>query len=236
MIVFHVANIYDSGNRDENHRLSRARDTWRRGDLLDRTMRIEELPRNSRRTLGDVRTLPFIRDMVDLTLRGVLINPVLVLTNADTCLPTDFMEEIEHAFWGKDNVLCYSHRRNFSRFPKRNLSIQGINNRGEPFSGIDMVAFDKVWWQRNKFPDLLLGCEGWDWVFKFWPGATRLRDCVFHEYHRPYWMAHRTSPGEIWNKARCIDWLSEQGDRIPEIEKDWPTLDQYRKDLKHGQE
>lgn len=248
MQIRHAVNIYDHPNQAEQMRLKRAASTWEpakpyNSNPLQETFSLripnDMLPRLSNVVFGDTRSLPFVKDLIQVALEfGIRQkvrpeNPIIVVTNADTCICTDTWNVISAEFWGSDNKIAYSHRRNFTRWPKRRLSVRDIEIRGEPFVGIDLVAFDSVWWQKNKnaFPDMVLGCEGWDWIFKFWQGSVKLRDCVYHEYHYPpYWMSNRTCPGELWNKRLAVEWVAKQPN-AERIEMDWPTLEQYRLEI-----
>jgi hypothetical protein len=245
MNIVHVVNTYVPKNPDEQARLARAASTWKHGFL--REVPTEVLRRTSDKVMNDTRRLPFIKDLVEYILgwsfpeqvRDVLHLPdtpmvktirdsecLIMLTNTDTCLCSN----VTQILLDEVNVqLMYSHRRNFTRFPKRILSSAEIAERGDEFKGVDMVAFTPAWWRENrdKFPDLVLGCEGWDWVFKYWPGAKQLPDCVYHEYHYPpYWMANRQCPAEIWNKRRVWEWAKDRSD-LSELMVDWPTLEEY---------
>jgi hypothetical protein len=238
--IVHVVNTYATVNKAENDRLQRAAWTWRRAyndqGIFDRHVPTEALQRTSDVVLGDKRRLPFIKDMIEYImdwsfpekirqkrpLEPQTSDCLIMLTNADTCLCSDVARNLEAS-----HPLQYSHRRNFTRFPKRILSSVDIAARGDKFDGVDMVAFTPRWWMENReqFPDLVLGCEGWDWVFKYWPGAVRIPDSVYHEYHYPpYWMAHRNSPAQRHNKRLVWQWAKP---RFDELIGEWPTLEEY---------
>ncbi len=256
MKIVHVVNTYPVTNPAEQARLARAASTWRNNGIFLREVPTEALRRTSDRVMGDTRRLPFIKDMIEYVMGWSFPEQVhdalarsqatirdseclVMLTNADTCLCGDvaqiLQDEVNVQLLKEIKLsqpqLFYSHRRNFTRFPKRILSSAEIAVRGEEFVGVDMVAFTPAWWASNKdkFPDLVLGCEGWDWVFKYWPGAIRLPDCVYHEYHYPpYWMANRDCPGERWNKRLVWEWAKDRAD-LSELYAVWPTLEEYAK-------
>jgi hypothetical protein len=251
--IVHVVNTYATVNKAENDRLQRAAWTWRRAyndqGIFDRHVPTEALQRTSDVVLGDKRRLPFIKDMIEYIMDWSFPEKVkaylasmkipepqmvstirdseclIMLTNADTCLCSDVSRILADGEPLSD--LIYSHRRNFTRFPKRLLSSVDIAARGDKFHGVDMVAFTPRWWMENRdrYPDLVLGCEGWDWVFKYWPGAMQAPDCVYHEYHYPpYWMAHRDSPAQRHNKREIWKWAAP---RVDELIGEWPTLEEY---------
>lgn len=219
--MLHVVNTYYHKDPKERARLDRAASTWPSNTLKIPT---EELDRNSKSELGDVRELPFIRDIIN---KAFLYTDVVVLTNADSCLVVDWQDCIRVANNRQPNTCFWSNRRNFSRFPKRRLTSGEIVHRGDPFEGIDLVVIPRVWWDKADYPDLVLGCEGWDFVFKFSRETAKLRDLVYHEYHYPpFWMANRECPGELHNKQLCHDWAKRQPDSAV-IFRDWTSLETY---------
>jgi hypothetical protein len=257
MKILHVVNTYTHKNPQEQARLDRAAWTWQEAyakqGILNYQVPTEKLPRTSDIELKDTRKLPYVRDLINhvmamplkealtpksydpnKSLESKLISSVensdclIMLTNADTCLCSDLAQVLFDAGRIDKPLLFYSHRRNFNRFPRRILTSVDARFRGDKFHGVDMVAFTPQWWKENKFPDLVLGCEGWDWVFKFWPGSIQLPDCIYHEYHYPpYWMANRTCPAELHNKRLVWQW-AQHLPNLNELMGYWPTLEEYQ--------
>jgi hypothetical protein len=212
--MVHVVNTYTSSNQRENDRMSRARKTWNQIPLL--MIRDDELARNSKTEFGDKKGMPFVRDLVELGFDTGA--ETVILTNADSCLVRDIKEYI------LGDTPATSRRVNLMKIPRIHYSRASLGHDG--FHGIDLIVIPKWWWKEAKYPDLLMGYEGWDWVFRFMINNPIEPPIVYHEYHyEAYWVSCNDR-GTLWNKYLCRKWAAASG-RWDEISRFWDRLAGY---------
>ena len=137
------------------------------------------------------------------------------LTNADTC----FAPVLHNRFVDlvRAGQIAWGSRRDFGRLD--GWLTQDQINAGAPYPGLDIFLFTKAWWleQRDKFPDLLLGREGWDAVMAnalHLSGGIYVKDLIYHEKHRSTWeqSGNRYSlPGQLHNIRLATAWFKAHG-------------------------
>jgi hypothetical protein len=212
---------------DERRRNLAARRTWERlrdGDehfqgKADWEVAFHELQpgQRSSRDLGDDRRLPYIRDIIDHAAARAADDDVLAFTNADTLVLPDAPGAIREKL--TDGDCCYSRRIDVSSgehpYTREQLG------RYPRHVGADLFAFRAGWWRSHldEFPDLLLACEGWDWVARrimerHNPAAEIDPPVVYHERHSPVWAYSKNihaNAGQRWNRAQCEAWARANG-------------------------
>lgn len=203
-LIVQCVDWYKARDPDERRRMERARDSWDRQSVLDGHWKLHEHRarpgRTSRDELGDSRTLPFIKDMIDAACAD---SDIGVITNSDIILDENAGQIIRE----KCTPCCYSARIDITR--------QG--SEIAPYGGVDLIAFRSDWWRehRDEYPDFLLGCEGWDAVIWMWLGPeARLSPMIRHEIHRPFWSRsenHIDNMGQRYNRALATLWMIKNG-------------------------
>lgn len=216
--IIHFNHSWYATEREEK-RNNTASWTWEHLRAIDRgwmniVYREEDVIRNGS-TIGDKRKLPFVKDMIDWAVSKSWEGSILCLTNTDNCLTPEAPYVIrEHMVKGD---CCYSRRVDVAdaKIPY----TRDMLARSKSYAGKDLFAFTPDWWRRHRddFPDLLLGCEGWDHVMSVLMNASSEHakidpPIVYHERHTPYWSrAPRNDPGQAHNRRLCIQWAVKSG-------------------------
>jgi hypothetical protein len=146
------------------------------------------------RIIGENRELPFIQDVVRKHWNEIPDDGIIVLTNTDSCLVKETEQILTKLFKKREH--CWSCRFDFQKTSYL-MKYKQIRN-GSFYSGKDLFAFRKHWWEEINFPDLILGCMGWDWLlYKLMGDDSFINPIVYHERHSSLW--HRDSPGNVYN-------------------------------------
>lgn len=169
---------------------------------------------------------PLIRDMVEMCVRSrsLGLGDVVVLTNADSFLCVDTVDRVREA-----GGCCFSHRINVPRLERRGVMSAELRSR-EKYVGVDLVAFPVNWWlsRGRQLPDLYLGCEAWDWIFRaeiLEAGGREIGPVVMHQNHQPSWMRSRYKGVNLQNRQAAYRWAVEFGwDRVVSL---YPSFVQY---------
>lgn len=257
MRFIHCADGWLGEGESDKERIKRAMSSWTGVNWVETKFR----PRRDSTVLGSQRKLCFVRDVLAAGLELVQDwdKDVLVLTNSDSGLVSDFVAQVldtysEFRREAADPPLLYSHRRDWPKAVRGQLTAGQNCTMGNYSSGIDCFVMPAYWvkeWMAigagevGHMPDLVLGCEGWDWVFKFTiresGGAVR-DDLIWHELHGvPQWqnqlIGGRTQEAaNVLNRVLCYRWWS----MLPEQWKGpdswkgliwhlWPALSEYQK-------
>jgi hypothetical protein len=227
--IIHTTDWYVLDGSDKDRQL-RAYASWEK--ICNNDINFHMLPwealhskRNSKVSMRDTRFCSFLHDVIDGTIHHVNIdsrvdeadeNDIILLTNSDICLIEDTAKIVRNKLAEAD--CCYAGRVNVldsGKYTKNSLSKFTVG------VGADMFAFRVKWWLRSKaiVPDLLMACEGWDWVMKTLMLETNkdanLTDNVcYHEVHGPFW-AHpnniTSNVGQQHNRNLCREWAVERG-------------------------
>lgn len=170
-------------------RIANAQRTWSGQKWKDRPIRDEELPRQF---VEGSKKLPFIRDVLDVACRGLAPFDHVVYTNSDICLRSDCASIIEEALKTTNALYCY--RRDFHHDFTAPIADADIE-KGQDYPGSDLKAFTVQWWKSNrkKMPDMILGLEAWDPVFRTLVEETNpgkkvsIPNLIYHRKHDSYW-------------------------------------------------
>lgn len=223
--MVHVSNIVRSRNEEERKRLLRVFENWRQlivENPLLKTCHVlsEQLARTSR-NIGDERTAPFVKDMIEL---GFTRDDTVMLTNGDAHICRDVFDVIRREL-PEGGALC-SNRRDFYKPCRHWLSTEENKLRGKDFEGLDCFIITKEWWKKNRdaVPDLLMGFQCWDWVMKFIINHKSSIELTYHEFHTPYWTLNKQCPGQLWNRKLTIEWMDKHPQFIPQ----WPHYEELK--------
>jgi hypothetical protein len=219
--IWHVMDWF-VGNAQESPRVFKAQGTREAMYAADRNymLRYHQLRQGQRssRDLGDVRALPYIRDIIDYGCAEPACkdSDILVFTNSDVSLCPEAMDELRRKMAGSDccfsrrievqDSACLMHLRQLQTMPAH--------------VGADLFAFRVGWWRehRTEMPDVFLACEGWDWIARFWMRQyeedPEFGPVIYHEKHQSWWAKRENildNPGQKWNRQEGERWARENG-------------------------
>jgi hypothetical protein len=225
---FHVTTDYTPTDPEALRRRDFARGTW---NFMYAWGECYGLPipdgmfRTSDKVVGDARSLPFLRDMLDYAASLALNEDVIMLTNDDICVTPDAIKKLQDQFGSGANAL-FSWRHNFYHpltHPLKDLRT------GFKDGGVDLIAFRPAVWRqyRNQFPDFILGCEAWDYCYRTLipelPGGREMEGIIYHEYHDPIWRrvdVRTANPGQRYNRQLARNFFTRRCESDSEIPKD----------------
>lgn len=190
----------------ENKRTEFAQGTWG-GAEIHRL----NLLRNAA-DIGCDRGCYYVKDVMDMSL--VMSGDVFVYVNNDIALVENWKEHVLPAV--KKYGCAFSNRLNIPSFLPMNFHEV---NSGTAYCGADLFAFTPEWWkkQRDSFPDVVLGYEGWDFVMQWLmlrSGFQRLPTLCYHENHASFWSRPENlelHPAQKICRERLITWARNNG-------------------------
>lgn len=228
-MIRHITQLYNALNQRENQRLSRAAATWPNPYFGIKWL--DSFSRDSSFISDNEKIVPFVKDVVNQGIQDLTDDDWVVFTNSDTSFVKETGQLIKQLVdAGPEVPSYYSHRYDLFRVPKKQLDLSQAKGLGQKIhEGADLFLFKVSWWQsvKDKIPDLLMGFEGWDWVFKYYARCP-MPTIVYHESHgRPYWQAHRLeSKLNLYNRLLCKQWLQEQTNKHI-IKTWWPAIKEF---------
>jgi hypothetical protein len=182
-------------------------------------LKIVETERMSRtsKTIGDPRGCAFVKDVFDKGIIGLADTDIAFYTNGDICIVPEAAKVLRDKM--RDQQCCFSRRVDVSNADKP-LSRKELEG-SHPHCGTDLFAFRVGWWKsiREAFPDLLLGCEGWDFILRHTmlaerPDAEIRPSIIYHERHQSFWSKTSeivSNPGQVYARRLCKAWASANG-------------------------
>lgn len=219
-----VIHRYQANQPQEIQRCGNAAETWFQalsacpGSTL-REFSYADAKRTSKSELSDTRALVYVKDVIDFCADQMPDNDVICYTNTDICLTRDALVQVQEKL--KTCDACFSARVDmplteaFKRFNSADFAERRY------YSGTDLFAFRKSWWIKNKsrMGDLILGCEGWDWVLRQLIRLTVASPAMyppvcFHAVHPAFWAMPENvqkNPGQIYCRKICEDWCRKNG-------------------------
>jgi hypothetical protein len=209
-------------NDDRRRRMLAAYKSWEACRNSDRhytlvMLETDKAKRTSRNTISDTRSLPYIRDIIEAGCAQAGDNDIILLTNADICMVPEAVSIIRGKMLERE--CCFSRRVdvNSSEFRKTQRDIANMKRH----VGADLFAFRKSWWVKrgDEFPDLLMACEGWDFVLRHMMLADRsdaemIPAVIYHENHRSFWSGSdvmKKNIGQLHNRRLCGEWAMQFG-------------------------
>ncbi len=214
-----VSSEYVAADADEARRIAVAHATWdfhfNHGAMLDFPVSLSELYRSSAR-FGDLRPVPYFKDLVAYAIRLARPEDVIVYANRDICLTVMAVDRIL-AGVERGGGITVATRRDWAGTQPTGLRRTVLNCK--PDGGFDLFAFTLEWWRRNssKMPDMLVGREAWDTVFRtvaeeIGAGAAVYSDDVcYHENHMSFWITERfTNGGQLYNRKLALQFFKER--------------------------
>lgn len=162
--------------------------------------------------------VPFVKDIINFASRDKDDKDIIVLTNADICVSQNCSFKITGAMQCISAAYCF--RRDFPILnePLKDPAIK----HGHHYCGSDLYAFRVGWWRQyvDEFPDMMLGREAWDSVFRILIEMTHpgqdctLHNLIYHERHASVWenpRNRRSIPSQIHNINLAKAWMLSFG-------------------------
>lgn len=218
-----VHSEYAPRSPDEARRIELARDSWdyhfNNCDVIEVPVRNEDLTRTGA-DIGD-KPLPYCRDLFDIACRYAMPEDIVVYVNRDIGLTTMAVERLLAGVSRGSGVTVCPRRMLYPRKYRAYKSVTNCKHDG----GFDVMAVTPRWWHDNRddMPDMLIGREAWDTVFRTlaeeradeagllahvsstraeWVNSKAYTDDVcWHEPHDATWSLERTTnPGQKHNR------------------------------------
>lgn len=225
--IFHVFTAYTPTEGGAMRRQQFAQSTWKPMNFFGGVISLpvpDGMFRTSKDTIGDTRPLPYLRDMLDYAASFALPEDIIMLTNDDICFVPGAEDRLISEF--SQGGCGYAWRRNFF-FPLKH-QLKDIRT-GLEDGGVDLIAFRPDIWRRHReqFPDFILGCEAWDYVYRTLipelnGGRLGLHDLIYHEYHDPVWRRNKVRAvnlGQKFNRALARNFFKRRGESDSNIPK-----------------
>lgn len=233
--LIHVVDLFDSKNAQDNERKAKAQASCNKLYVTGITQLAYTHARRTSADIGDLRKLPFLKDVLENGIRDER-NPddIIFLTNDDNILHSHLPEAlIMHcAIHGA----CTAHRREFKNgFPSQEMTPEQLVGISEPHMGRDLVGATRAWWKSHwsEIPDLLLGVSNWDLcmaaLIRKSKGFTTTHQNLFeriaccelpfglvnHEFHVGAWqIAGLNNPAEKHNLECFKQWAAKYAPEI----------------------
>ena len=216
MKIAHVYSFFTPHLDSDKKRLQVAAYTWREQKWDERPIMDSDLRRLFNETPN--KTLPFVRDIIDKGIEGLLFEDIVIFTNSDTAVSTDCTKQIKARLKKVPAIYCY--RRDFDPFFEA-IPDDKIKE-GFDAPGSDLYAFTVEWWKANrlKFPLMVLAREGWDSILRTvidekgdYP-KTRMENLIYHARHEAMWEKpelRHVLAGNIFNYQRAVEFLKPRG-------------------------
>lgn len=205
-MIVHVNNKYKPRGHEEAARNARAQETWR---LLRRAF-----PNDYKIIDFESPGLPKVADLIDA---GFRYGDSVLLTNSDSFLVRDVLGYLKNP--------CWSYRLNFWKPLRFWMSQEEAAIRGRLCVGSDLVFVTRDLWLeiRESLPDLFIGRQGWDSVYR-WVIGRQIPPVVCHEAHVSYWYEHQEDDWNLWNRRECVRW-AKLGGEWDALTAFWPELE-----------
>jgi hypothetical protein len=157
--------------------------------------------------------LPRIAAILDGALANRVGEALLLLTNTDLCLTLDAYIAIEEQLQHFDCTWA-----NRIDVPEFRWMTRAELCQHSTYVGVDLFAMHVHWWIKNRerWPDLLLGREGWDWVLRTLmqeSGAVAITPTIcWHVAHEANWTKDlHNEPGQRHNRNLARQWALKYG-------------------------
>lgn len=207
--IIHVFSTYSHRNIGDKKRHAEAASSWwlayknSHVEWVNVSVPETSLKRNAATVLGDAKTLPFIKCVLEDGMEQARAQPsdIVFLCNEDVGIAESIGEDIIATRIG------WASRRDFMALPRR-LTKEAIA-KGSPHPGIDAFWFPVSDWPvlRNAFPDMILSRSRWDLVYRAvlgLNGGKEIVNVLGHVLHGQKWLASETEPAGIHN-IKCYD-------------------------------
>lgn len=235
--LFHCVEMHEGGGKKDQARKTIAQKSWQA--LYDKGVvpcHYWEYKRNAL-SIGDVRPLPYVKDVLEFGMKDASDEDIVFLTNDDNYLHPALIEALRYHVSLYD--ACCSQRCEFvdSPVPLSPLAPSEFAQRSRLHMGRDLFAATKRWWlsKWEELPDMIAGASDWDLCYaaivrlEFGIRTTRRnlersifpaeleRGMVSHQFHKPAWNDPRNvdaAPSQMNNRIAFHDWAAKH---LPEL-------------------
>ncbi len=223
MKIYHVVNVYEAKNPEDQKRNAFARKSWeklyKRG-VIPLHITDAEFSRSSK-DIGDTRPVPYVKDVIAKAVakaKGIKSTDAILVTNMDTILHEGIISDIIK------KPIFYGCRRELEADRTKLLSKAQIDKLVLAHSSsADVFKFTFGWWKKHKdkYPDMLLGCQWWDTtMIDLMEALKKEKDIrvihnIYHRNHKPFWFSEETmfkNPGQKHNRELARGWSNPNKD------------------------
>lgn len=165
--------------------------------------------------VGDTAWVPFLRDILDFGCAHALEEDVVAYTNLDIAFTSRMPEQVIAK--AQEHGVCVVWRRTMPYDPA--YLMKSCRN-GLQDGGVDFVAVTPAWWRehREKIPDVLIGGDRWDYIFRTYAERVAgpscyLADGCCHAPHPSFGSRNgHDTPRQKHNKVLALQFFTEIGD------------------------
>lgn len=199
---------YKAPNEKTANRELAAYETWIGSEVVTMPFNPRDYPTTL--DIGDTVDAPELKAVFD---RAVYSYPkdIIVFANNDICILPQAVNVIRAAV---NQYGCfYSPRIDVDQVE---LPFSNILE-GDEYAGADLFAMTADWWKacRDRFPNLYLGFEGYDFVLRalmLESGLPKQSPVVVHQRHdSSHWKGQNDRPGQKHNRSVCRKWAIDNG-------------------------
>jgi hypothetical protein len=216
--IIHIFSQWHRTRLGDQRRHADAVASWSRAfagvDHLCIPIHETSLKRNAKTVLGDQRTLPFWKDIIDAGIEQAHAAPddIIAWTNDDVAIAEGAGLEIAEMKCG------YGSRRDFMALPRR-VTKESVA-KGASHMGADLLFFPAEQWPmlRTQFPDFVLGREAFDIVYRnIIVGVAhggRLENVLAHAIHEQHWQKYWDHPSSKHNNKLGAEYAEKMGTEL----------------------
>lgn len=201
--MIHVWSDYSRNDLGAQKRHRMAKLTWEREmkGWIDLPLHDSVFERNARTDFDDLKSAPYVTDMIDRAMVSANHWDIVVLTNDDTCVTPGLTPILKSVL--AECGACWGARREH-RLVNRVMTCTELM-RGRKHVGADIFAFTKEWWTEHghNMPDMLMAFENWDYVLRTViedHGGREIDGLCYHEIHTGDWTKKRDIPAAKHNQ------------------------------------
>lgn len=195
----------------------------------------QDYPRTAK-SIGEIRNLPFLKDVLALGLKDCGDEDIMFWTNDDNYLHRS-LPGILNYYCGVWGWVCSQRCEFIDTKMQENRPLNYYTEGGRMHLGRDLFAATGRWWRDHwdDIPDFIIGCSDFDLALcclfrlehgikttrqniehNFFP-AELPRGYISHQYHPPKWADPNyvdKARGQKWNRGLFRAWAAE---KLPEL-------------------
>lgn len=219
--IIHAWNDYPYRAEDATYRHQISKLSWeaeyKKGRWIPCPIPDAQTTRNAT-SIGEVKPLPFVNDIINLAAEQAQPDDLIVLTNDDTIFVDDITERLlstDAPFWSSR----WEHTKVTGP-----LNAGSIRKNSWKHVGADVFVFTKRWWLEHgtEFPDFIISREAWDLCLRTLinvHGGHEEEGLCAHIIHDPEWHSakHRESVSNLFNRESARRFFREHNMRWPAV-------------------